>query len=494
MKNISEYTPKTSPYELLVHLYDKIQSGELTTFQSLLDYTEAVPNSDNAAIIYRKAFDFQKRLYWGFFRDLNPETFPAMWKEAVVPFRGYPFAGDLKRFMSLPDIYMGLLDIHGYTRFCQENRFNLSMIDLLDRMITADVRKLSSSVGVVSRRAAGDEILMLGPSADSVMEAILLIIDYFSKRRRVKDEGSRNVEGGGDVVLPEFKLSAGVSGGQKFISLVITQDGDLSGDLVNSAARLQAHANKISPDRNRILMTSHVYQRLKAGGQRPSSDPLSLVEYFNAGTVEFKGTTLPVYDMVFLPKERYRLAYRDTMEGLYDSLAKGSWKTKIFDDALAIITRIVSSLPDLSFGEKAENGKTEAEKGSIMGRLKAASDFFIREEFEKAIRGLDSIVKELAMVRCMDELVLQYLVGIVENYEMILGRYLEDLDKEILEHLDAVYAPKDKENFLLLSKHHEMFDRVRDGARQKARNRKSVWFRVSDGMASELGIRIRSMK
>jgi class 3 adenylate cyclase len=494
MKNIGEYGPQTSPYELLVHLYDKIQSGELTTFQSILDYTEGLPKNANTAVIYRKVFEFQRRLYWGFFKDLNPETFPDVWKEVVVPFRAFPFAGDLKRFMSLPDIYMGLCDIHGYTRYCQENKFNLSMLDLLDRMIQADIHKLSGSVGVVSRRAAGDEILLLGASAERVMQAILLITDYFSKRRRVKDAGERNVEGGGDVVLPELKISAGVSGGQKFISLVITQDGDLSGDLINSAARLQAHANKISPDQNRVLMTSHVFQRLKANGKLPTDDPLSKIEYFNAGTVEFKGTTLQVYDTVFLPKERYRLAYQETMEGLYDSLAKDSWKTKIFDDALALVTRIVSSLPDLSFREKSEDGRTEAEKSSIMGRVKAASDFFIKEEYEKALRCLESTVKELAQVRSMDELVLQYLQGILDNYELILARYLEDLDKEVLEHLDSIYAPKDKENFLTLTKHHEMFSRVRDTARQKARNRKAVWYKASDAMTAELGIRIRSMK
>lgn len=490
MKSIKEYGPATSPYELLVHVYDRIQSGELATFQALVDYTSGIPQSDNLVTLYRKAFLLQKRLYWGFFKDVDLECFPEVWKRVVVPSRQYPFAGDLKRFMSIPDIFMGMLDIHGYTRFCQENRHNLSMLDLLDRVIQDDVRKLACKAGVVCRRAAGDQILLLGGSAENLMGAILSIVEYFSKRRRIKDSSERNA--GGDVMLPDFKVSAGAAGGQKFTPLIITQDGDLSGDIVNSAARLQSRADRISPNGNRILITSHIYQHLKDSGGK---DPLlSKIDYFDTGTVEFKGTALQVYDTVFIESEGYRLAYREAMDALYDSLAKGAWKSKIFEDALWLVTRVLLSLPDLSYAEKSGSGEAMADKDRVSFRAKNAREAFAKEDYERAIGELKAVVSELASIRRMDDLVLEYLEGIVSCYERILEDYLGKLDAEVLDHLDSIYPAKERENFLTLLKHHDMFGRVRDGARVKARNRKAIWFQVSDAMAPSLGITIKTGK
>jgi class 3 adenylate cyclase len=495
MKDIKEYNAKTSPYELLVHLYDKIQAGELMTFESLLAYTEGIPQSNNMTVLYRKAFELQKRLYWGFFKDISPETFPKVWKEVVVSHRTYPFAGDLKRFMSIPGIYMGMLDIHGYTRFCQENRRNLSMLDLLDRMIQDDIRKLTTKAGVVSRRAAGDQILLLGASAEDLMTAILLIIEYFSKRRRVKDEGGqRPADGSGDVTLPEFQISAGVAGGQKFTPLIITQDGDLSGDIVNTAARLQSRADKISPDRNKILITSHVYQRLKTDGEKPQDQLLAKIDYFNSGTVEFKGTILPVYDTIFIERDGFRLSYREAMEELYDSLDKKMWKGKIFEDALKLITRVTLSLPELIYKEKTESGEVGANKSLILTLAKNAQESFNKENYEEALSELHNLVDMMSKIRCMDELALEYLTGVATNYDEIVAEYLRQLDAEVMEHLDTIYPVKERENFLTLAKHYEMFGRVRDGARVKARNRKAVWFKVSDSLMEDLNIRIQTKK
>ncbi len=148
--------------------------------------------------------------------------------------------------MSIPDIYLGLLDIHGYTRYCQEKKRNMSMVDLLDRMIYEDVKAICSETGVVSKRAQGDEILILGASASDVLKSTLQIIDYFNTQGRSFKNTilSKKLPG---TVLPKFQISAGIAGGQKFTPLVITRNGDISGDIVNTAARLQAKANRVSP-------------------------------------------------------------------------------------------------------------------------------------------------------------------------------------------------------------------------------------------------------
>ena len=86
-----------------------------------------------------KAFNLQRKLYWGFFKDISPKKYPDLWEAIVITDQSFKFAGDLKRLMSIPDIYLGLLDIHGYTKYCHDKKRNMSMIDLLARMIDEDV-------------------------------------------------------------------------------------------------------------------------------------------------------------------------------------------------------------------------------------------------------------------------------------------------------------------------------------------------------------------
>ncbi|MFZ4617097.1 MAG: hypothetical protein ACOYM2_12995, partial [Rectinemataceae bacterium] len=128
-----------TPHQILVELMDRVIAGELRTFSELKAQARGLVGSPLGRIILRKVFGLQRRLYWGFFRDLDPERFKSVWGQVIMQDPDYDFAGDLKGYMSIPDIYIGLLDIHGYTRFCHENRKNMSMLDRLDRMIHEDV-------------------------------------------------------------------------------------------------------------------------------------------------------------------------------------------------------------------------------------------------------------------------------------------------------------------------------------------------------------------
>ena len=101
-----------------------------------------------------------------------------------MPDRKYHFAGDIKRMATIPDVYMAILDIHGYTRFCQKHRHNMSMLELLDRVIQQELPKIAAKYGVIIRRARGDEILLLGGSACELFEVVYLIA------RRLAKDGS----------------------------------------------------------------------------------------------------------------------------------------------------------------------------------------------------------------------------------------------------------------------------------------------------------------
>lgn len=493
MNSISEYRETSSPYEVLSHLVDKVVSGELKTFEALKDYASPLPEGQRKEIILRKTFHLQRQLYWGFFKSIGPASFPKVWSQVVIPDRQYPFAGDLKRFMSISEVYMGMVDIHGYTRYCHKNRSNMSMLDVLDRMMQEDMPKIAASLGVVSRRARGDEILLLGASAEAVLETVLRLMEYLARGARLPELAKLRAEA--KTSPPEFQLSAGIAGGQKFTPLVITRDGDLSGDIINTAARLQARANKISPERNKILLTSQAYQKVKARKRGATRLLLDGVDFFNTGTVEFKGVSLGVYDTVFLEREAYRLEYRELMEELYESLDNGMWKSKIFEDAVRLAARLARSVPSEACPPSGSAASSrDLSKSGFIERARRCQELFGAEAFEKAAAELESLVGDLDLFPGMDELALDYLRSIAGHYRELARRFVESLDAEVSSYAESILSPTELSSFAALKRHREMYERAAEAARGRVRGRKTIWYRITDEAAPGLKVVIQSKK
>jgi class 3 adenylate cyclase len=489
MGNITGYNPELSPCELLGHLCDKVLSGELATFEELRSHTAELPDSPQLRSVLKRVFELQRRLDWGFFKSLSPEAYPRLWAELVVPDRRYPFAGDLKRLMSISEIYLGFLDMHGYTEFCRKNRNNVSLLDRLDRLLQEGLPEVAAASGVLCRRAQGDEILLLGASALDVLKAVLDIMACFSGEK-IPASASPAAEGlRAAAMLPEFAISAGIAGGQKYTPLVITRDGDISGDIVNTAARLQARAGKISPTRDKILATGPVYQKLKAEG----AEALAMcgIDFISSGRIEFKGASLTVYDAVFLRTEEYRLAYRDAIESLYGSMGKDMWKSKVFEDSAALVARVASNHPGIGSTPGAPQSHSVQE---YLERVKQALGHFNAERYEQAVACLGELVDDLATTEGMDELALEYLRGVRKSYQELARKYGDLLDEEMDKHLDTVLGQKEMESYLALRRNHAMFERLRNAARLSIKNRRAIWQRVAEDSAPELSFAIQSFK
>jgi class 3 adenylate cyclase len=501
MNDIKEYASSISPYEVLAHLCDKIVRGEFLTFNALREYCSPLPDNQRTEAIFKRAFELQKRLYWGFFREISPVTYPKVWSKVVVPDRKYHFAGDIKRMATIPDVYMAILDIHGYTRFCQKHRHNMSMLELLDRVLQQDLPAISAKYGVVSRRSSGDEILLLGGSAAELFEVVFLITrrlakDPLSARAQGESgpEPSRGANGSSDV-LPSFQVSAGVAGGAKYAQLVITRDGDLSGTIVNTAARLQSRANRISPDRTKILLTSVTFQKLKALPPTSHYEFLKAVDFFDTGMVEFKGVNVPVFDTVFLAEDKKRLDYRDRMGALYDSIGQGLWSSRVFSDALALMARISTANGEGFVDEKTGRPIDAADPMSLMQRIKKAQSLFAAEHYEQAVQELSELVDVFLCAAGRDPIAVEYLDGVRDNYRRLVEGFTSCLDREIDEHLEAIFLSQtDRANYRTLEKHFSTFASVRDAARLKVEDRKSLWTHCVEDAAESLGVKIQAKK
>ena len=255
MNKIEEYNQSTSKYELYTHLTEKIVSGEIKAFSEIFTYAKNVNFEkvhDHKAIL-KGLFDLIRKINWGFFNNLDKESYPKLWSKFVIENQKYNFAGDLKLSLSIADVYIAMLDIHGYTKFCEENKNNLSKLHALDDLMQNKVSEVTKFYNVISHRKQGDEIIMVCPTATDALSATIAIIGVLSKKRLLNEYPSVDTSG-----LPEFKISAGISGGNTNSSLIITEDGDLSGFLINNAARMQSRANTLAPKENKVIVTKNL--------------------------------------------------------------------------------------------------------------------------------------------------------------------------------------------------------------------------------------------
>jgi hypothetical protein len=254
VKSLSEYTETTPEYELFSFFYDRIINREMVTFSVLREFAAPVVKSQRTHPVIMRAFELIKRLNWGFFSQISPVTHKKLWRELVIPDKTFPEAGDLKRTISISNLYISMLDIHGYTKFCMDSKKNLSLQHTLDKAIDYEIRNISTQCGSVSQRERGDEIVVISASATDALMATLCIMDYFGKNDVVKDPNISTKRVGDSTILPIFKLSAGITGGNTSIPLIITEKGNLAGFLINSGARLQTRANELSPKENRVMV------------------------------------------------------------------------------------------------------------------------------------------------------------------------------------------------------------------------------------------------
>jgi hypothetical protein len=498
MKDITEYKQETSVFELSAHLYEKIINGNLKTFSDLKNYCSKIPKGPQLQIILMNAFKLIRNLYWGFFKDIDYPSYPKIWKEMVIPDEEYKYAGNLKRNMTISSIYIAMMDIHGYTKFCRLNNRNLSMLELLDDFMQADISKISQENNVVSRRARGDEIILIGTSGTDIINSVLSIIDYFGKRKIIKSDELAKSRPGVKIMLPDMHITAGIAGGRIYTPLIITEDGDISGDIVNTAARLQARANRISPKDTRVVLTKHVrYQYLKEQKRTQESGGPDL-HFFNSGTIAFKGTSIPLYYLVFRKKDFYILDFQNEMLELYESINSNLWKNRVFPNLIKLLIKVLQSMPGFKIVAESGDGKKIILRNAELIELskKILKYYMINMDYSKALKLLDRLILYLSKIPSFDTLVFQYIIDIQRNYRIIADIYNSEIENLLDNRIEKILSLEERKTYYLVKSHFHIYEKLRNQVRKNdsLTNRKAVWYKIIEDKADIIALSIYSGK
>jgi class 3 adenylate cyclase len=442
MESISEYSGGTSKAELYHFLARSIIEKGIQDFSGLLAHAGNIPINAKTEEVFEGLFTLIRKLYWGFFRDIDPVSYPKVWKEIVLPHPLFPACGDLKKNLTISNIFVGVLDLHGYTGFCDKHKNNLSMLKSLDELIQIEMTKLARARDVILQRRHGDEMILVGTRAADIIELTLNIIDVFAGKKGAVSE--QNIQ------LPDMHISAGIAGGNKFTPFIITLDGDLSGGVVNTASRLQSRANQLSKDRSRIIVgrTVHASYITETRSGRSSCRDSLPVRFVDSGFISFRGIDVAVSEVIFHDKDEYRTLVEKDLTALMKSISNGSWREGLFINLLLLMIRLYKLMPAFRIANPYKEPEPTLDNESF---IRMAQDVFnsfkVKQLYFDAYTGLERLVALSKLIPDFDRLTLEYADRIIERYKSIVSDFSARIEVRTRELAETVLPGKYRQLF-----------------------------------------------
>jgi hypothetical protein len=448
-----------------------------------------------------QVFELIKKLNWGFFANITPATHKKLWKELVIPDKAFPDAGDLKRTLQISNLYISMLDIHGYTKFCQESRTNLSRLHTLDRVINHEIQQIAGQCQSVSRRERGDEIVVISAGATDALTVTLSIIDYFAKTSVVDDPAISNKRVGDEANnLPVFKISAGITGGNTTSPLIFTEQGELSGFLLNSGARLQTRANELSPRESRVMVSKQVQMNYLKENQAEKSFLYknNRVYFFDTGQIEFKGVMLPTCEAVFNPQDRYKEKVSEPLQKLFASIRDNLWEQRVFTDLMDLLIKTSQVMPKFSVVPPQPVRGMQTLINESMEQLcrSALKAYLVDEDYHSAVEILQELINLAECVPQYDRLIIDYLKGVTAKYARLLAEYETTIDRQVEEAAELIFPANNYRTWQAAKNGAAIYEKLKVLGRRSSAvtKKKSLWYSLIKQSRSELEFTLHSGK
>lgn len=469
-----------NPEKQLNLIYEDIVNGKIRKFDDLLTELKKCKfdkNDLNRGL--RTGNTLMKKLYWGSFSDLNYKEYPNLWKQIVVPHRQYRTAGDLKESMTISNLFISMMDIHGYTAFCQESKKNVTKLHQLDDFLTVTVGGIAKRNGCVGNRERGDEIVLVGGSASDILRATFEIIQIFAKEIFFKSSDSYQPTEDFSYLLPSFSISAGVSGGNINTPMIITKTGEISGFLLNTAARLQVRANKMASKETKVLITKQLKTALEREAKASASTNLNeVLQYFDYGSIAFKGTSIANMEILFKEEDKYKTQLQNPLDNLLSSLRQNFWREKIFLDLIDLISTTALTSPpfheDIEMDEDTMVISNEwiSRKTTVTRNL-----FLLQEDYVGAIEQLELIYKIICKLSYFEPIVVEYTGEILKRYNRMSNLFKETMQEQIEQNKSFIFSPQELKIYNYLEKNASFLPRLKDKARKSSHvaNKRGLW-------------------
>jgi hypothetical protein len=362
------------------------------------------------------------------------------------------------------------------------------------------IRRISTACQAVSQRERGDEMVIVAASATDAITVTLAIIDYFGKTNVVNNPKIPTKREGNVDALPLFKISAGITGGNTQSPLIITEKGNLAGFLLNSGARLQTRANELSGKESRVMVAKQVFMNYMKENEK---DPCQLfkantVYFLDTGQIEFKGVQIPSCEAVFKAEDKYKEHFSEEMVQLFGSIKENLWEQRIFQDMMSLIAKAASVMPKFSVTPSSPiNGMQTITNESFQQLCRIALRAYnYDEDYLAAVNALKNFITLIEEIPKFDRLILDYLKGVTEKYDMLLESYLATIDKEIENRAAQIFHGNYLKAWQAAKNAVTVYEKLKAMGRQsnEVPKKKALWFNLIKQNADQMEFVLHSGK
>jgi hypothetical protein len=289
---------------------------------------------------------------------------------------------------------------------------------------------------------------------------------------------------GGAEALPIFKISAGITGGNTQSPLIITEKGNLAGFLLNSGARLQTRANELSPKESRVMVAKQVCMSFMKENQNDKSALFrhKAVYFFDTGHIEFKGVMIPTCEVIFKEDERYKEQFSEELIRLFGSIKESLWEQRIYLDLMDLLGKIASVMKPFNITpDHPINSMQTITNDSFAQLCRLSINAYTQtEDYGFAVDMLREFIGICEKIPGYDRLILDYLRGVYDKYEMLLKRYEGEIDKEIDEKAMQIYQGNYLKTYQAAKNAAAIFEKLKGIGRKSPAltKKKNVWFNL----------------
>jgi hypothetical protein len=312
----------------------------------------------------------------------------------------------------------------------------------------------------------------------------LCIIDYFGKTDIVGDPAIPTKRTGNAEALPVFKITAGITGGNTQSPLIITERGNLSGFLLNSGARLQSRANELSPKESRIMIAKQVMMNYEkeSAAEQCVLEKNDAIYFFDTGHIEFKGVMIPTCEVVFDKNERYKEKFEENMTQLFSSIRDNLWEQRIYQDLIELLVKVAQSMPKFSITppQPIRDMQTITNESYVQLCRLGYKAYCRDEDYYLAVEFLHHLLYLSEQLPSFDRLILDYLRGVTEKYQLLLDAFEKHIDKEVEEKSAAIFHGDHYRTWIAAKNGSAVYEKLREIGRKSKEitKKKNLWLNM----------------
>jgi hypothetical protein len=218
--------------------------------------------------------------------------------------------------------------------------------------------------------------------------------------------------------------------------------------------------------------------------------------FFNLGQVGFKGTKVSCCEIIFNPKEQYRLSYNPALMTLLESLRQELWKGRVFPDLLDLVVQVCGCMPPFSSDLLRGGERHKVSNDSITRLAEQARQRYNGEDYPSAVADLSRLAEEVDAVGDFDRLVVRYVQEVARRFELLALEFAKRLEKDILSKLDVIFEPRYKTVYEKAREYIDTYEKLKAFAMKSNAlgNKKSTWYSLIEDKKEDLKLELYSGK